>query len=120
MSVKGGKKMNEKNLSTKSCKPCGGDEKPLSEAEIADHLHSLAGWALTKEKTLLFREYKMKNFMEAVDFINKIARIAEEQGHHPDLHLVNYKFLRIDLSTHAIGGLSLNDFIMAAKINKLT
>ncbi len=106
-------------LASKKCQPCEGTEKPLGEAEISKYLNGLDGWALTNEETLLFREYKMKNFIEAIDFINRIAKIAEEQGHHPDLHLTSYKHLRIDLSTHAIGGLSENDFIVAAKINDI-
>ena len=111
--------MKENNLSTKTCKPCEGTEKPLGKIEVTNFFNSLEGLVLTNEETLLYREYKMKNFMEAIDFINMIAKIAEEQGHHPDLHLINYKFLKIELSTHTIGGLSQNDFIMAAKINEI-
>ena len=65
------------------------------------------------------REFITKNFMAAVTFINKVAQVAEAENHHPDVHLTSYRKLRIELSTHAIGGLSENDFILAAKINEL-
>ncbi|MDP8265957.1 MAG: 4a-hydroxytetrahydrobiopterin dehydratase [Candidatus Aceula meridiana] len=112
--------MNKNKLFERNCKPCKGTETPLGENEIARYLNFLDGWAITNEETLLVREYKMRNFMEVINFINRIAKIAQEQGHHPDLHLTNYKHLRIDLQTHAIGGLSENDFIVAAKINAIT
>ena len=110
--------MKEK-LSEKRCTACKGGEKPLGEAEISRYLNDLDGWALTNEYTLLFKDCKMNNFMDAIAFIQQIAVIAEMQGHHPDLHLTDYKKLRVELSTHAIGGLSENDFIMAAKIDEL-
>jgi len=66
---------------------------------------------------MISREYVMKNFLAAVDLIGKIAQIAETEDHHPDLHLTGYNCLRVELRTHAIGGLSENDFIVAAKIN---
>ena len=67
----------------------------------------------------IHQDYMMKNFMSAVKFINSIAAIAESENHHPDLHLVGYRKLRVELSTHALGGLTENDFIVAAKINTL-
>lgn len=109
----------KEKLSEKKCKACKGTEKTLGETEIFNYLNDIDGWALTNEDTLLFRKYTMNNFMDAVAFIQQIASIAETDGHHPDLHLTNYKKLRIELSTHAIGGLSENDFIMAAKINEI-
>ena len=77
----------------------------------------MPGWQLTEDSRGIYREYVTKNFMAAVEFINKIAAIAEAEDHHPDIHLTGYRKLRIDLSTHAINGLSENDFILAAKIN---
>lgn len=65
------------------------------------------------------KEWVMKDFVAAIQFIRSIAKIAEAEGHHPDLHLTGYRNLKIELSTHAIGGLSENDFILAAKIEKL-
>jgi 4a-hydroxytetrahydrobiopterin dehydratase len=107
------------NLSSKKCRPCEGAEKPLGAGEIAQNLRALEGWAIAGEDTLLFREYTLKDFMEAVCLIDKIAEIAQEQGHHPDLHLTGYKRLRVELTTHAVGGLSENDFIMAARIEEI-
>lgn len=112
--------MDQQNLSKRTCSSCEGLEEPLGKERISKYLNSLPGWVLMNEETLLVREYKMKNFMAAVSFINKIAQIAEEEGHHPDLHLTKYKHLRVDLSTHAIGGLSENDFILAAKIDQIS
>ena len=67
----------------------------------------------------LEKEFVLKNFTAAVDFINKIAQVAESEGHHPDILLYDYKKLKITLTTHAIDGLSINDFVMAMKINEL-
>lgn len=61
----------------------------------------------------------MKDFMAAIDFFNRIARLAEDEGHHPDLHLESYRYAWVEIWTHAIGGLSENDFILAAKIDQL-
>ena len=72
----------------------------------------------SKGKTIT-RRLKTKNFLEAVRFMNKTAEVAEEENHHPDLHLENFRQLTIVLSTHALGGLSQNDFILAAKINEI-
>ncbi len=110
---------NEKQLSQKTCRPCDGVGKPLGAAEAVQFLNGLAGWEFADRRKALFREYTFQNFMAAVKFINQVAELAESQGHHPDLHLTGYKHLRIELSTHAIGGLSENDFILAAKINEL-
>lgn len=67
------------------------------------------------EKVLVF-----KNFKEALDFVNKVGKIAEAEDHHPDISIFNYRKVRIELSTHAVGGLSENDFILAAKIDELS
>ena len=114
--------MNEipRNLSEKKCSACEGSEKPLSSLEIKNHLKAVADWNVGTDGKTISRTYIMKNFLAAMNFIQQIAAIAESENHHPDIHLVNYRQLRIDLSTHAIGGLSNNDFILAAKINRLT
>jgi 4a-hydroxytetrahydrobiopterin dehydratase len=106
-------------LANKKCEPCEGQTKPLGRNEAEAYLKEVAGWQLTEDARGLFREYNTRNFMSAVEFINKIAAIAEGEEHHPDLHLTGYRKLRIDLSTHKISGLSENDFILAAKINEL-
>ena len=109
----------EEKLSQKKCKPCEGVESPLERSEIINYLNALPSWKVTEDDKTLYREFTMKDFMACVDFINKIADIAEEEGHHPDLQLSNYKKLKIKLSTHAIKGLSENDFILASKINRI-
>jgi 4a-hydroxytetrahydrobiopterin dehydratase len=109
----------EQKLSEKKCQPCEGQQQPMPRALVMDHLNSLMEWGVTEDEKKIYREYHLKNFIECVDFINKVAQIAESEDHHPDLHLTDYKKLKIELSTHAIGGLSENDFIVAAKINQL-
>lgn len=81
-------------------------------------LADVPGWELV-DGTLIRKTVTCKHFLEAVGLIQKIAPIAEADDHHPDLHLTGYKRLTIELSTHAIGGLSENDFILAAKINEI-
>jgi len=81
-------------------------------------LQDLPGWALIEGK-LIRKLITCKNFLDAVSLIQRIAPLAEAEDHHPDLHLTGYKRLTIELSTHAIGGLSENDFILAAKIDQL-
>lgn len=76
------------------------------------------GWDVTEDGKKIRREFLFKNFKEAMVFVNKVADIAESEGHHPDLH-VFYNRVVVELWTHAIGGLSENDFIVAAKVNEL-
>ena len=79
----------------------------------------LDGWALAKNAKSVSLDLRMKDFAAAMSLIGKIAKLAEAEDHHPDLHLTSYRNLRVELSTHAIGGLSENDFILAAKIDRL-
>ena len=111
--------MNSANLTQKRCQPCEGIGKALSPEEASAYLESVDRWQMDGTGKMIFREYVMKNFMAAVRLINKIAEVAEAENHHPDLHLVGYRKLKVELSTHALGGLSENDFILAAKINEL-
>lgn len=112
--------MNEtKELTQKKCRPCKGIGDVLAKTMAEDYLKDLPEWQLDAQGKSIFREYVMKDFIVSVNFIHQVAQIAEAQNHHPDIHLTNYRKLRIDLSTHAIGGLSENDFIVAAKINQL-
>ena len=105
-------------LSEKKCKPCEGGTPPLNESEIAEIKKQIADeWQVAGNKKIS-KEYKFVNFKHTMDFVNKVAGLAEEEGHHPDMY-VSYGKVVIDLWTHAIGGLSENDFIMAAKIDKL-
>jgi len=103
----------------KKCRACEGGIPPLEDSQAARHLRDLDEWHLSEDGKFLYAEYRMKNFAEAIRLIRKIAVIAEKEDHHPDLHLTGYRQLRIELMTHAIGGLSKNDFILAAKIEQL-
>jgi 4a-hydroxytetrahydrobiopterin dehydratase len=106
-------------LRAKKCKPCEGGVPPVSRQQAERILHDLPGWELTQDGKRIRREWTVKHFMAAIDFFNRVAALAEDEGHHPDLHLVGYRNIAIELWTHAIGGLSENDFITAAKIDEL-
>lgn len=106
------------NLSDKKCIPCEGGMPPLPPEEIQKYLPELGGkWEILDNKKIK-REFTFKYFKEAIAFVNKIADIAEREGHHPDISIF-YNRVGIELSTHAIGGLSENDFILAAKIDTI-
>jgi 4a-hydroxytetrahydrobiopterin dehydratase len=97
------------------CVPCEGGTKPLEKHETAKYLTLLkSSWAII-EDTKIEKRFQFKDFKEAMNFVNKIADIAEQEGHHPDIY-ISYNKVKIELTTHAIGGLSVNDFIMASKI----
>jgi 4a-hydroxytetrahydrobiopterin dehydratase len=106
-------------LRQKRCKPCEGGVTPLAADQIRDMMSAIPQWQLAGTGKSLQREWRVKDFDAAVRFFNAIGRVAEEQDHHPDLHLTGYRNVRIDLSTHAIGGLSENDFILAACIDQV-
>ncbi len=108
-----------KELTQKKCQPCEGMGKPFNKEQSLEYLQKLPEWQIDNPGKAISRHFVMKNFKAAIKLINQIAEIAESENHHPDIHLTNYRKLRIDLSTHAIGGLSENDFILAAKINQL-
>ncbi len=106
-------------LIQKECLPCEGGVEPCSLEEATDQLGRLAGWSLTHEGQRIRKEWRVKNFMAGMAFFDHCARLAEEEGHHPDLHIEGYRNVAVELWTHAIGGLSENDFIVAAKIDRL-
>lgn len=105
-------------LSKEKCIPCEGGMVPLSAQEVSELLADVALWQQENNKKI-WREFKFKNFVQAVDFINRIADVAEYEDHHPDIYLHDYNHIRVELTTHAIKGLSRNDFIVAAKINDI-
>ncbi len=106
-------------LTHKKCLPCEGEVPKYTPAEARAQLEKLPDWRLTKDGQRIRRDWVVKNFMAGMDFFNRVAQVAEEDGHHPDLHLEGYRNVWIELWTHAIGGLSENDFILAAKIDRL-
>ena len=95
------------------------DLRILSTAEINEELGKLDNWSLEDMGNSISRVFEFSNFKEAVDFINKIAELAEEEGHHPDISLYNYNKLRVKLSTHAVKGLTEKDFKVASGIDKV-
>jgi 4a-hydroxytetrahydrobiopterin dehydratase len=106
------------DLNTKKCKPCEGGIPPLSQKEVSEYLSMLGNnWEVTADKKIT-KSYSFVNFRHTMDFVNKVAALAEDEGHHPDMH-VSYGNLTIELWTYAINGLSENDFIMAAKIDAI-
>jgi 4a-hydroxytetrahydrobiopterin dehydratase len=106
-------------LTTKKCSPCEGGVPAYSPEEAKKQIEKLPGWKLTADGQRIRREWVVKNFMAGINFFDDVARLAEEEGHHPDLHLAGYRNAAIEIWTHAIGGLSENDFILAAKIDEL-
>lgn len=106
-------------LTRKTCRACEGGVEPYTPEEAQDQVGKLAGWRLTPDGQRIRKEWTAKNFLTAMEFFNRVADLAEADGHHPDLHLVSYRQIAIELWTHAIGGLSENDFILAAKIDRL-
>jgi 4a-hydroxytetrahydrobiopterin dehydratase len=110
--------MNE--LIQKHCKACEGGVEPLTRAEaesLLKHLHS--DWTLSGDGKSIHREWKFKNFYHTMSFVNAAAHIANTEDHHPDLE-IGYGYCRMKFNTHAIGGLSENDFICGAKVDRLT
>lgn len=106
------------DLSNKHCVPCEGGSKPLERPQIEEHIKILTSSWQVIDSARLQQKFKFKNFREAMLFVNKVADLAESEGHHPDIK-ISYNRVTIDLSTNAIKGLSENDFIMASKIEKL-
>ena len=107
------------DLTQKHCVPCEGGTPPFT-AEQEDTFHKeVPDWFLLRDGNhKLRKQFTFKTFPEAIAFVNRIMPVAESEGHHPDIYIF-YNKVQLDLFTHAVGGLSENDFIMAAKINTL-
>jgi len=91
----------------------------LNANKAREFLNNLHGWQLTDDHKMIYREFILLDFVSAVDLIDRIALIAEDEKHHPDIHLTQYRNLRVGLTTHDVGGLSQKDFTVAQKINDL-
>ncbi len=105
------------DLSTQRCVPCEGGTEPMSISDARMRMELVPGWILKEDATpKLTRTMKFRDFAQAMIFVNRVADIAEEEGHHPDFR-VSWNRVEFELVMHAIGGLSDNDFIIAAKIN---
>ena len=109
------------DLSHKKCKPCEGGIPALDISEIHKYQKKIDGWEVKpNEKKIYFLEkkFKFKNFLNSQKFINEVSKISENEGHHPDI-LFGWGYAKIKITTHAIEGLSENDFILAAKIDQI-
>ncbi|GIW65501.1 MAG: putative pterin-4-alpha-carbinolamine dehydratase [Candidatus Parcubacteria bacterium] len=103
------------------CIPCKGGVPPLSDEEEEKYIKEVKDWELVREEGKphkIRKKFEFKDFKEAMEFVNKVAEISEEEGHHPDIYIF-YNKVEIELWTHAIKGLHQNDFILAAKIDKI-
>ena len=93
--------------------------KPLTQEQIDVLQPEVPGWKVSSDLQKISREWRFRDFVEGIIFINEVAHLAEEEGHHPDVRLYSYNKVQIELYTHAIKGLSENDFIVAAKIDQI-
>jgi 4a-hydroxytetrahydrobiopterin dehydratase len=110
------------DILNKKCVPCEGGVLPFDISEIHKYQKKVDGWDILKNEKknfYLYKKYKFKNFLESQIFINKVGEISENEGHHPDI-LFGWGYAEIKITTHAIEGLSENDFILAAKIDQLS
>ena len=105
------------DLTKRHCVPCEGGMPPMNKEEAEKYLKRIKSWKFIGNK--IEKELKFKNFKKAMEFVNKVAELAEDEGHHPDMLVYSWNKVKITTYTHAIGGLSENDFILAAKIDKL-
>ena len=110
------------DLLNKKCAPCEGGVLPFDLSDIHKYQKKVDGWDVSKNDNEIFylnKKFKFKNFLESQSFINKVGEISENEGHHPDISF-GWGYAEIKITTHAIEGLSENDFILAAKIDQLT
>jgi len=110
--------MNANELAQKKCVPCRGGTPPLSADQAKIYLAAVPEWRVSADGKQIARTFTYKDFIQAMKFVNKVAEVAEEQGHHPDIH-IHWNKVELVLWTHSIGGLHENDFVMAAKFDKL-
>jgi len=110
------------DLIKKKCAPCEGGVIPFDISEIHKYQKKVDGWDITKDKEEIFfltKKFKFENFLKSQDFINEVGKISESEGHHPDISF-GWGYAKIIITTHAIEGLSENDFILAAKIDQIS
>ncbi len=106
------------DLKNQKCQACSGKTPVLTENQISDHLAKLDNWTVNDEQKMIYKKFTFKTFKQALNFTNKVGELADLEGHHPDISL-GWGYSLIMLHTHAIKGLSINDFIIAAKIDVL-
>jgi 4a-hydroxytetrahydrobiopterin dehydratase len=106
------------SLKERKCTPCEGGTQPLDAERIATFLAQVPGWQASDDGKRIYRRFEFKGFYKTMAFINAMAWIANQEGHHPDFE-AGYNFCLVHFQTHAINGLSENDFVCAAKLNAL-
>lgn len=111
--------MTATNLAARRCVACLGTTQPLDANRVGELLPHVPGWQVTADGKRLVRSWRVLDFLTGLDFFRRIGEVAEAEDHHPDLHLVGYRNVTVELWTHTAGGLTENDFILAAKINAL-
>ena len=104
------------DLTGKKCQPCRGGIEPLNREKALEMIAGTPGWKLSEDGLKISRRFKCKNFREAVALVNRVADLAENEGHHPDIRIHGWNKVDFKITTHKIGGLHENDFILAAKI----
>lgn len=107
-------------LAKKHCQPCEGGVERLTTEQVQPLLSQVPLWQVGMTGDAIERKFKFRDFVSALAFLNRVGEIAEQEQHHPDLHLTGYRHVVIEITTHAIGGLSENDFILAAKIDAIS
>ncbi len=110
--------MSNEKLTEKKCVPCEGGTSPLTHERVAELLPEIAGWQVDDAGKAIYRRFEFKGFYKTMAFINAMAWVANQENHHPDFE-AGYNFCLVNFTTHAIDGLSDNDFICAAKLNAL-
>jgi len=108
----------ETPLEKQHCVSCEGDVQPLESHQITALKSQIPNWSVDDENRAIHRKFTFKNFFRTMAFVNAIAYVANQEGHHPDLQM-GYNYCAVTFTTHAIKGLSLNDFICARKVDKL-
>ena len=106
-------------LKNQKCQACSGNTPKFDEKQISDNLSKLDNWSVNDEQKMIYKKFNFKTFKQALNFTNKVGEIADLEGHHPDISL-GWGYSLVMLHTHAIQGLSINDFIIAAKIDEIT
>ena len=104
-------------LASKTCEACRSDTPPMQSNEIGELSPQIPDWEVVEDHHLR-RAFKFKNFREALDFVNNVGELAEEQGHHPELHF-GWGHVELEVWTHKINGLTQSDFVFAAKVDRL-
>ena len=107
------------DLKKQKCQACSGNTPKFDEKQISDNLSKLDNWSINDEQKMIYKKFNFKTFKQALNFTNKVGEIADLEGHHPDISL-GWGYSLVMLHTHAIQGLSINDFIIAAKIDEIT